>query len=65
MLLNILASLGKYATERQVLTISDAMSVGPGLEKKEMMRRVLEPEPIELFALSNIQEGRVSKSVAL
>jgi isopenicillin N synthase-like dioxygenase len=31
------------------LTISDAMSVGLGLEKGEVRRRVLEPEPIQLF----------------
>lgn len=31
------------------LTISDAMSVGLGLEKNEVRRRVLEPEPIQLF----------------
>lgn len=31
------------------LTISDAISVGLGLEKGEVRRRVLEPEPIQLF----------------
>jgi isopenicillin N synthase-like dioxygenase len=31
------------------LMISDAMSVGLGLEKGEVRRRVLEPEPIQLF----------------
>jgi len=31
------------------LTISDAMSVGLGLEKGEVRRRLLEPEPIQLF----------------
>ena len=31
------------------LTISDAMSVGLGLEKGEVRRRVLEPEPIQPF----------------
>jgi isopenicillin N synthase-like dioxygenase len=31
------------------LTISDAMSMGLGLEKEEVRRRVLEPEPIQLF----------------
>jgi hypothetical protein len=31
------------------LTISDAMSVGLGMEKGEVRRRVLEPEPIQLF----------------
>ena len=31
------------------LAISDAISVGLGLEKGEVRRRVLEPEPIQLF----------------
>ncbi|KAH8593079.1 2OG-Fe(II) oxygenase [Bisporella sp. PMI_857] len=31
------------------LMISDAISVGLGLEKSEVRRRVLEPEPIQLF----------------
>ena len=31
------------------LTISDAVSVGLGLEKGEVRRRLLEPEPIQLF----------------
>ncbi|KAG5301906.1 2OG-Fe(II) oxygenase [Histoplasma ohiense] len=31
------------------LTISDAISVGLGLEKEEVRRRILEPEPIQLF----------------
>ncbi|KAK2812428.1 hypothetical protein FQN50_001429 [Emmonsiellopsis sp. PD_5] len=31
------------------LTISDAMSVGLGWDKGEMRRRVLEPEPVQLF----------------
>jgi isopenicillin N synthase-like dioxygenase len=31
------------------LAISDAMSVGLGLEKGEVRKRVLEPEPIQLF----------------
>lgn len=31
------------------LTISDAMSVGLGLEKGEVRRRFLEPEPVQLF----------------
>lgn len=31
------------------LTISDAMSVGLGLEKGEVRSRVLEPEPVQLF----------------
>jgi hypothetical protein len=31
------------------LTISDAMSVALGMEKGEVRRRVLEPEPIQLF----------------
>lgn len=31
------------------LTVSDAMSVGLGLEQKEVRKRVLEPEPVQLF----------------
>ncbi|KAK6498726.1 hypothetical protein TWF481_011301 [Arthrobotrys musiformis] len=31
------------------LTISDAMSVGLGLDRKEVKRRLLDPEPIQLF----------------
>ncbi|KAK2788431.1 hypothetical protein FQN53_003577 [Emmonsiellopsis sp. PD_33] len=31
------------------LTISDAMSVGLGLDKGEVRRRVLDPEPVQLF----------------
>jgi hypothetical protein len=40
------------------LTISDAISAGLGLEKAEVRRRVLEPEPIQLFRAFKYSKGR-------
>jgi isopenicillin N synthase-like dioxygenase len=47
------------------LAISDAISVGLGLEKREVRRRILEPEPIQLFRSFkySVREGVESCSI--